>query len=302
MARPQVRIGPSDSWHPEGRRIAVPDLAGGTMRMHVVQRGAASDEAGATAASELLLLHGFVQASWCWRDVIEPLARTRRVHAVCVPGFGWSDKPRVSYRLGDQAERLLAFLDAQGIARVDVAGCSLGGSLALELALRAPDRVRSLILINPAGAGSYPMAWLARMQHERLAPLLRLPGVPLGLRAGLVGAAYAQLPVDDRYMAHFMAPLRTDGAGEAALQVARHFNADMQALAARLDAIAAPALVIRGGRDRVIPESVVRKIQRALPGARMLRYAEAAHCPMEEDPLRFVSDVGDFLATLDRCA
>jgi pimeloyl-ACP methyl ester carboxylesterase len=287
-----VPIGGDRSWHPAGSRIWLPEPEVGALAVHGVTLG---------HGPHLLLLHGFVQASWCWRDVLEPLARDHTVHAICVPGFGWSDKPRgVSYRLVDQAARVARWLDAMAIEVVDVVGCSLGGALALQLALDSPARVGRLVLVNPAGAGRYPMSMLAALQHERLAPLLRLPGVPLGLRTGLRTAAYAELPIDAHYMAHFLAPLRTDGAGEAALRVARTFNADLRALDARLDAVAAPTLVLRGGRDRVVPESIVRRVAQRVPQARWLRYDAAAHCPMEEMPGRFVDDVRDFLATAPR--
>lgn len=292
MARPRVAAGSGESWHPAGGYVRIPDPDAGSIGVHSVSVGAGPD---------VVLLHGFVQASWCWRDVLEPLAERFAVHAVCVPGFGWSDKPRrASYRLAAQARRLLAWFDQRGIDVASVIGCSLGGALALELALLQPARVGALVLVNPAGAGRYPMAALASLQHEAFAPLLRLPGVPAGLQLGLRVAAYAQLPIDAHYMAHFMAPLRTDGAGAAALSVARRFNADLRALDQRLPEVAAPTLVVRGGRDRVIPERVVTRVAERLPHARLLRYAEAAHCPMEEEPARFAADVRDFLEPLAR--
>lgn len=282
-----VAIGGDRSWHPHGRRVRVPDADLGSLGVHAVTLG---------SGPHLVLLHGFVQASWCWRDVLDDLARHHTVHAVCLPGFGWSEKPTAApMRLPDQARRLLTWLDVMGIGRADVVGCSMGGALALMLAARAPARLGRVVLVNPAGPGAYPMAWLAALQRRAWAPLLRLPGVPFGLRMGLRFTAYAQLPVDDAYMAHFLAPLRTPGAAESALAVASTYNADLRQLEAELAAVQAPALVIRGGKDRIIPGRVVQGIASALSDSRIVIYADAGHCPMEEEPTRFARDVLAFL-------
>lgn len=283
----EVPIGGDRSWHPHGRRVRVPDRDLGSLGVHAVTLGSGPD---------LVLLHGFVQASWCWRDVLDDLARHHTVHAVCLPGFGWSDKPATgAMRLADQARRLLTWLDVMGIGRADLIGCSMGGALALHLAAKVPARFGRVVVVNPAGPGTYPMAWLAALQRPAWAPLLQLPGVPFGLRMGLRFAAYAQLPVDDAYMAHFLAPLRTPGAAQAALAVASTYNDDLRRLAGDLAAVRAPTLVIRGGKDRVIPARVVHGVAQAVPGSRVLTYDAAGHCPMEEEPARFCTDVLAFL-------
>ena len=283
----RVPIGAARSWHPAGRHIRIADEGGEALGLHAVTLGAGPD---------VLLLHGFVQASWAWRFNLDALAEHFTVHALCVPGFGWSDKPTSGdLRLVDQARRVLAWLDCMAIARADLVGNSLGGALALQVAALAPDRVRRLVLLNPAGAGSYPMAWLASLQRRAWAPLLALPGVPAGLKLGLRFAAYAQLPVDDTYMAHFLAPLTTPGAAAAALTVAQHYNADLASLHRRLRGILQPTLVVRGRADRVMPEAVVWRVANGLHDARVVDFEASGHCPMEEEPARFNRLVVEFL-------
>ena len=275
----RVAIGGQLSWHDAGHHIRIPDPAAGTLAMHAVTLGKGPD---------LLLLHGFVQASWAWRHNLDALAEHFTVHALCVPGFGWSDKPeRSSFRLIDQARRVLTWMDCMAIERAHLVGNSLGAALALQIAALAPDCVDRLALVNPAGVGNYPMAWLARLQRRAWAPLLALPGVPFGLKLGLRYAAYAKLPIDDAYMAHFLAPLGTPGASTAALAVARHYNADLAALDRRLRGILHPTLILRGGADRVMPEAVVWRVANGLHDARVERFEGSGHCPMEEEPARF---------------
>ncbi len=281
-------IGPALSWHPKGHFVAVPVGDGpGSLSVHAVTLG---------RGPHLVLLHGFVQASWAWRHNLDALAERFTVHALCVPGFGWSAKPpRASFRLLLQARRVLAWLDRMGIEQTHLVGNSLGGALALQLAALSPDRVDRLVLVNPAGAGAYPMSQLARLQTRAWAPLLALPGIPFGLKLGLRYGAYAQLPIDDAYMAHFLAPLGTRGAGRAALDAARHFNRDLADLDRRLRGVLHPTLVIRGGRDRVIPERVTWRVANRLHDARVEAFAASGHCPMEEEPDRFNNAVLDHL-------
>lgn len=288
----RVPIGGDRSWHPRGRFVQVPDAGGRSIGVHAVTVG---------SGPHVILLHGFVQASWAWRHNLDALAAHFTVHALCVPGFGWSEKPAsADYRLVEQARRVLLWMDCMGLVDAALVGNSLGGALALQIAALAPDRARRLVLLNPAGAGSYPMAWLAALQRRAWAPLLSLPGVPAGLKLGLRHAAYARLPVDDTYMAHFLAPLTTPGAPEAALAVAQTYNDDLTALSRRLRGILQPTLVIRGGADRVMPASVVWRVANGLHDARVVDFPASGHCPMEEEAERFNTVVIDFLRVTPR--
>jgi len=276
-----------DRWHPSGRMVALPGHAG--LRLHVVSEGPED-------APPVLLLHGFVQSSWCWRNNIERLAEHHRVHAVCAAGFGWSDKPGdLSYALADRARRTIALMDALGIARAHLVGNSLGGALASWLAARVPDRVGRVVLANPAGPGVYPMAFIAWLQRQRFGPLYMLPGVSIAFWIGLRYAAYAGIDVDEHYMRHFAAPLAQPGAVDAALAVAVAYNKDMKALGDLLPIARKPTLVIRGVQDRVLPGRIIEHHAAALPHARLVRYPASAHCPHEEEPLRFDRDVLRFL-------
>lgn len=275
------------SWHPCGRFVKLESLGG---RVHVVSvPGPAPD------APHVLFLHGILQSSWTWRANLEALASQMHVHAVCLPGFGWSDKPETSYRLVHQAERMLELLDVLQVPRAHVVGNSLGGALSLQLAVVAPQRVGRILLVNPAGAGLYPMALLAAMQHQAAAPLLHLPGVGMALALGLRHGAYARMAVDRPFVHSFLQPLKSAGAGRAALKVARYFNRDMAALDRRLPDVASKVLLMWGKGDRVVPLAAVRRLARRLPDARVELYDCSGHCPMEEEPGRFNREALAFL-------
>jgi len=106
----------------------------------------------------LLLIHGHSSRIEEYEDILPHLAKHRRVLVPDLPGSGYSDKPDVPYSLSLYEDTLLAFLDAKGITRADVAGGSLGGNLTLRLGRREPDRFRKLAAWAPAGCW-HPMRW-----------------------------------------------------------------------------------------------------------------------------------------------
>ncbi len=275
------------SWHPDGKWLALDAFAGA--RIHFVRPRP-------HAGPPLLLIHGFAQSSWVWRFVLPQFCQQFDAIAVCLPGLGWSDKPTaVSYRFDDQRARLLELLDRLKVARTHVCGNSMGGALAMALAALNPDRVDRLVLVGPAAHGLFPAAWIAALQREAMAPLWSVPGFDLLLKLGLTHGAYKHLPIDDHYMAHFLAPLRDHGAVRATLRIARYFRADLQALDPFLPRIRAPTLLISGRHDRLVPRHIVRRVAARVPETRQLVYDASGHCPQEEEPGRFATDVRNFL-------
>lgn len=105
-------------------------------------------EAGPEDAPAVILLHGFPQHWFMWRAVIAALSPARRVLAVDLRGFGWSDAPTSGYSTAQRVHDVLAVMDALGIVRADVIGHDWGGWLALRLALDHPDRVDHLVSIS----------------------------------------------------------------------------------------------------------------------------------------------------------
>jgi 2-hydroxy-6-oxonona-2,4-dienedioate hydrolase len=99
----------------------------------------------------LVLLHGTGGHAESWIRNVVPLGAHFRVYAIDMVGHGLSAKPPLDYTPRDYAAHLVAFLDAAGIARAHVTGESLGGWVALWLALDHPQRVDRLILNTAAG-------------------------------------------------------------------------------------------------------------------------------------------------------
>lgn len=98
----------------------------------------------------VLLLHGFPQHWWMWRKVIPDLARTHRVYAPDLRGFGWSDAPEGRYSKMGLACDIERLLDELGIDEVDIVGHDWGGMVAFLTGIRLPQRVRRLVVFDMA--------------------------------------------------------------------------------------------------------------------------------------------------------
>lgn len=245
----------------------------------------------AAAGDPVVLLHGFGGDLNNWLFNTDRLAERRRVYALDLPGHGESSKDVGAGDLEAFAEALGGFLDAVGAARAHLVGHSLGGAVALAYALAHPDRVASLTLVAPAGLGEdinpdYIDGFVAAERRRELKDVLEL----LFADQGLVSRKL----VDDvlRYK-------RLDGVEEALRQVAGVMypsGRQTVVLTGELDRLQAPALVVWGGQDRILPAAHAE----ALAGrARVAVLAGAGHSPHMEAANEVNRLVGGFLDELE---
>jgi pyruvate dehydrogenase E2 component (dihydrolipoamide acetyltransferase) len=258
----------------------------GGRRLRYLER--APDE---PAGDPVVLLHGFGGDLNNWLFNTDRLAERRRVYALDLPGHGESSKDVGAGDLDTFAGTLGGFLDAVGAARAHLVGHSMGGAVALAYALDHPDRVASLTLVAAAGLGEdinpdYIDGFVADERRRELKGVLEL----LFADQGLVSRKL----VDDvlRYK-------RLDGVDAALRTVAGAMypsGRQTAVLAGRLDRLQAPALVVWGGQDRVLPAAHAQ----ALAGrARVEVLAGAGHSPHMEAANEVNRLVGGFLDELE---
>jgi pimeloyl-ACP methyl ester carboxylesterase len=255
----------------------------------------------------LVLLHGVGGNAFDWRWVMPALARSNRVYAPDLPGSGWSYKPEdADYSPGFFERFVDEFMDALGIERAAVVGNSLGGLVALRLALSEPERVTALGLIAGAGLG------------RRVSPALRslsLPGYgglsaawgktrpgaaqrALG-RAGLVFARPRRAPREWLKEQYRLA--RLPGFLRAQLATVRTqvgLRGQREVLLDRLpDLQRTPTLVLWGERDRVLPASQAHEAISRIPNGFLEVFPDCGHLPQVEHTERFAPILERFLGT-----
>src|SRR5687768_13791830 len=148
------------------------------------RRGAGLRYEQAGDGDDVVLMHGFGGCLEHWDPVIGKLAAERRVTAVDLPGFGQSDAwGRRRFRIDSLVDRVEAFFDELGLEAPAVAGNSLGGIVALELAKRG--RTRSVTVLSPAafidaGSKAYVAGMLGGLQT--LARVVPIPVIDAALR------------------------------------------------------------------------------------------------------------------------
>jgi pimeloyl-ACP methyl ester carboxylesterase len=145
------------------------------IRLHVA-------EGGPRDAPPVLLLHGWPQHWWMWRDVLPALARDHRVIAPDLRGLGWSEAPRRGYVKQEMADDNIALLDALELDRVDLIGHDWGAFTGFLVCLTAPERIDHFL------GCSIPHLWppAQRPSLRRLSALwyqaaLAAPGIGQGL-------------------------------------------------------------------------------------------------------------------------
>ena len=237
------------------------------------------------AGAPLVLLHGIGSSRHAWVPVIPALAGSFEVLAIDLPGFGDSEPlpPEVEPRPPALAAAVAGLLDELGITAPHVAGNSLGGWVALELAGIRP--VASLALLSPAGLwrGNMPLYDWASLQASRWLTrhatglLSRLVNYRLG-RALVLGQTHGR-------------PFRiSPGYARMAIRApgtCPGFGATMKATVAPYRAgppIGAPVAAAFGTRDLVLLRHQSRHFDELPPGARFETLPRCGHVPMADDP------------------
>ncbi len=196
----------------------------------------------------VILIHGFGGDLGNWLFTQEPVAATAQVYALDLPGHGQSTKALADGALAALASVITDFMTAVGIERAHLVGHSLGGALALQIALAAPSRALSLSLLAPAAIGDeinggYLRGFISGESRRDMKPILQqLVADPELITRQLI---------DD-----ILKFKRTDGVPEALRTIAAGFvNGDQQQvnLRAKLGELTMPVQVIWGKQDQIIP-------------------------------------------------
>jgi pimeloyl-ACP methyl ester carboxylesterase len=236
----------------------------------------------------LLLIQGLGYARWSWEPVVPGLAERYRVISFDNRGIGESDKPEGPYTARQMAGDALQVLDEAGVGRAHILGASLGGMIAQELAVAAPDRVEKLVLCctTPGGADAVPMPEVTVQLFAEAAALA--PEVALRrFVENALGKAPPPDLVDELYRRRVENP--PDQAGWQAQAAAGLTFAGVDGV------IAAPTLILTGTADNVVDQRNADVLAQRIAGARVERFPGAGHLFFWEQTGAFVRIVSEFL-------
>ena len=254
---------------------------------------------GRPGAPPILFIQGLGADKHGWD--LQRLATSPWYQAVALDnrGAGLSDKPRGEYSLEQMADDAIAVLDDAGVDTAHVVGASMGGAISQIIAVRYPERTRSLTLACTAGR-NHP--W-----REELVASWRDAALERGISSMSQEAARWVIgPRSFRRMMPALGWLGPLGLGRPAHAFASQCDAILNAaekyeeLVARLPEIAVPTLVIVGNQDILTPRGDSEELAERIPTAELVVISGAAHGLMIEHGSTFNRVVGDFLVRAER--
>lgn len=265
------------------------DIEAGGFRTHYIEAG---------AGRTVLLIHGSgpgVSAYANWRFLIPVLAERFHVLAPDVLGFGTSARPeRVTYDLALWVNHLIAFLKAMNVQSCSIVGNSMGGALALALAIERPDLVDRLVLMGSAGL-SFPLTegLDAVWGYEPSEPAMReLIARYFAYDATIATDELVRLRYEASCLPGYQESYRTMFPAPRQSGIER-----LASDSAAISAIERPVLLVHGRDDRVIPLAVSERLLRLLPDADLHVFGRCGHWTQIERKAEFNELTSRFLGS-----
>ncbi|SBT41180.1 alpha/beta fold hydrolase [Micromonospora auratinigra] len=254
----------------------------------------------------VVLIHGIGRTLDDFTDQQEALARDHRVLSVDLPGHGGSAPLDAPHTLPALARAVAEFLDATGVTGgAHLVGSSLGGAVAMRLAVDRPDRAASLVLVNSAGFGREVTFALRVLALRPLARLLLRPH-PAVTRRTERAIFHDPSYVTEVRLSTALAAAREPHAARVMLELVgslgtfRGVRPQWRAeLLAEVAALGLPTLVVWGDRDRILPVQHLTRAGRQFPHARTHLFPDTGHMPQIERAAEFETLVRGFWAELD---
>ena len=251
----------------------------------------------------VVLLHGFGASTFSYRKILLDFSQYGDVISYDRPCFGLTVRPKNweglnPYTFLAQVKLLNAMIEKFGADRkVILVGHSAGAGIATEWALDHQDRVRALILEEPAILNAPPVnKTLGRLFKSKLFDRLG-PRLVAGFRKTGLKILYAswvdKSGITDEVLENYTLPLKIKG-WEAAFWEFSRYGVQSK-IQNHLAEISCPTLVFVADGDKIVPPESSRKVARQIPNSKLVEVTNCGHIPHEEKPAEFLKAVNDFI-------
>lgn len=251
-----------------------------------------------------ILLHGFGASVFSWHAVMGPLSQLGTVIAYDRPAFGLTERKMTwngidPYSPEGNEAILTGLMDHFGIKQAILIGNSAGGTLSMQFALLHPDRVKALILVDPAVYGNNSPTWISILgktpEMQNLGPLF-VRSIEKRELALIKTAWHDPTRITQETLDGYTRPLKADNWDRALwdLSLASHATG----LTGHLKDFTMPIAVLTGDDDRIVPTANSIRLAAAIPGSKLVVIQSAGHVPQEEQPVLFMQAVEEFLKDL----
>ena len=278
----------TQQWAPPPSRFI--DVNG--LSVHIRDEGVADDPV------PVLLIHGTSSSLHTWEGWVSILKKDRRVISMDLPGFGLTGpNAEQDYSNAAYTRFMLDLMDQLHIRKAVLAGNSLGGEIAWNVAVAAPQRVDKLILVDAAGYAFKPISIPAGFQIARI-PILSWfmdHTLPASMLEESVKDVYGNPEkVSPALLARYRA--MTVRAGNRAALRKRIRTLNLGENAADIQRIHVPTLILWGGKDKLIPPENAAWFARDIAQSKLIMFDELGHVPQEEAPFVTAAAARIFLA------
>jgi 3-oxoadipate enol-lactonase len=233
-----------------------------------------------SASEALLLIHGWAGSSKIWLRYIKAIGQSRKIIAIDLKGFGDSDKPKSGYGLPQLADEAYNAAKKLGVSKAVVMGHSMGGQVAMYMAIRHKSFVKKLIIVDSAEKPSKLVPiWLGEAKKDYKA-----------LLKSVVPSLFDK--ISNKELSIFL---------NEALKMNRDsvtgtLNAIMKIkLSQKLKDIKCPTLLIFGIHDKNRSIEELRALAKKLNGSKLVIVKRSKHCPMYENVKDFKDVVDNFI-------
>lgn len=255
---------------------------------------------GPRDAPVLMLLHGSNASLHTWQPWVDRLKAHTRIIRFDLPAHGLTGPdPHNDYSTVASARIVAAVAERLGVRRFVLAGNSMGGEIAARFAIKHPDRLDGLILVDAGGMPSTGKRDTPLTFRIADTPILRdivASVTPRWLVAnGVMGAVSVKSVMTETAIDRYWALLRYPGNRAATLERFRQGSGIVSP--AELARVTVPALILWGREDRFVPVAAANYFAACLPNSRTIIYDHVGHLPMEETPDRSAADVAAFLTS-----
>jgi pimeloyl-ACP methyl ester carboxylesterase len=250
------------------------------------------------AGVPVVFVHGFPTSGHLWSDVVPLMAPGHRLVVLDLLGYGRSDRPQGRpVHVRAHAERIVELMDELRIHRACIVGHGIGGGIAQSLAVRHPERVSHLCLVDSVAFDRWPTLE-ARFARATL-PLTRFlpPSTIVAIARRDLERGYSDAARASHSMDLYLRPfLGEDGRAALVSHVHGLTSRETRKLGRQLRKISAPTTILWGENDRVTPLAVGRALKESIPGATLQVLPDCRHFTPEEAPRQVADAIGALLA------
>jgi 4,5:9,10-diseco-3-hydroxy-5,9,17-trioxoandrosta-1(10),2-diene-4-oate hydrolase len=250
----------------------------------------------------IIFLHGLGGYVENWEDNFLELSKIRQVYALDLVGFGLSDKPEVEYSLQYLTEFVREFMISSGIEKATMIGESMGGAIALQLALQFPENVEKIVLAASSGLGKEISINLRMVTLPILGEILSRPSRE-GTAQFLEQIFHHKDIIQDEWIEIDYQMSSVPGVQRSLLSALRSMcniwgsrRKVYLPILENLHELEVPVLIIWGAQDQIIPVSHAHRAKKRLSNARIHILDQCGHVPNIECADEFNLLVGDFMS------